>query len=179
MRLEDTGLRPVAVGWIVEHIDSIVAASDLIAAHIDCSAGDTGWTLAGTGSIFAGTGLTVVATGWIAERIGSIVVGTDLTFGGIGSTFGDTGSTVAEFDSIVEDIDLILAEFERGFRYSSGYNFGFDDFGDNFFQMTPLGQNQPLLVLHILHTRIRRYCRSSRCRSSFDHVRRALEDEMI
>ena len=91
LRLEDTGLRPVAVGWIVEHIDSTVVASDLIVAHTDWSAGDTGWTPVGTGSIFgdidsifAGTDLTVVATGSIAERIGSIVVGTDLTFGDIG-----------------------------------------------------------------------------------------------
>ena len=105
-----------------------------------------------------------------------IAEGTDSTFGDIGSTPAGIGSIVAVSDSIVGGIDLILAASERGFHCSSGYNFGFDG---NFVQMKLLGQSQRSPVLHILHTRIQRYCQSSKSHSSFDLVRLALEDGMI
>ena len=87
LRLEGIGLRPVAVGWIAE--------------RIDCSAG-------GTGSTFAGTDLTVVAIGSIAEGI-------DSTFGDIDSTFAGTGSIVVATGWIAEGIDSIVVDIGSTF----------------------------------------------------------------
>ena len=133
-----------------------------------------------------GTDLIVAEFDLIVEHIDWIVVDTDLSFVDIDWTVGDTGSTfagigsiVVEFDSIVEDTDLKLVEFEHDFHCIAGYNFGFDGFDDNFSQMKLLEQSQLIPVLRILHIHIRQYCRSWKSHSSFDHVRKALVDGMI
>ena len=158
-------------------------ASDSIAESIGWSAGDIDSTSGGTGSTFASIGLIVAVIGLIfaefdsiVEHIGWIVGGTDSTFEDIDSTFAGIGSIVAGFDLIVGDIDLIFAAFEHDFHCIAGYNFGL---GDNFAQMKLLEQSQPIPVLRILHTHIRRYCRSSRSHSSFDLARKTLLDGMI
>ena len=104
-------MRPVAVGWIAERIDcsaggtgSTFAGTDLtagaigsIAEGIDSTFGDIDLTFAGTGSI-------VVATGWIAEGIDSIVVDIGSTFVGTDLTAAATGLIAEGTDSTFGDI---------------------------------------------------------------------------